>query len=280
MMEDGSINEQCPGREGTVEPISYELSRSRSGLRERMPHPFVELAWVSIIVVAISFAMQYAGFGGMLAVITLVVIAAITYHRSSQTTAEPRADTERLVASVPFARLTLRGHRNDIEKVTPPDNVAFEPIIFERVYAGTSLVRLFGLGIFLGVVLMIIIEAWLPVPRNTGAIGGLYQVLGVLFLWLISRLFPTYYRIMPGRLDIMRFAPLTNRVRKMETVNLRSAKIRVVLERATIVIRNHDNEHTIILRGLTEPFRFIDALLMGAVSTHRPAAVPDDRLMD
>lgn len=263
-----------------VEPISYTISKTRSNLRDNTLHPLLELVAATGGTAIVTLLMAYAGYTGVLAGFAIVIISVYAYQKSVKSSTVATQDQARQFQLIEGARILLSGHRSDLIRVTLPRNVLFEPVVFERVYAGASYIVVFIFGILLGNIILIATRRWLPSWVHSGAFaGGVFPTFGVLTLWGVSRVFPTYYRITPGRLDIMRFSPIANRSRILERWNLRTAKIKVAFELPTVALRDDGRETMIRLRGISEPFKFVEALLLGAVSTYTPPPLPDDQLI-
>lgn len=262
-----------------VEPISFVLSKTRSQLPDSTIHPLIEISIAVGSVAAISLIMAFAGFSGVLGALAVASLSAYVYQRAKLQSSFTATGEARQFVPVDGARIHLSGHRSDLSRVTPPCNVPFEPAVFERVYAGASFVTVFFSGILLGNIMLIAARRWLPSWLNSGFLAGIYPTFGVLVLWVVSRLFPTYYRITPGRLEIMRFSPIINRSRILERWDLQAAKLRVAFELPMVALRDGGRETKIRLRGISEPFKFVEALLMGAVSTYSAPSLPDDELV-
>ncbi|RJP33774.1 MAG: hypothetical protein C4547_11780 [Phycisphaerales bacterium] len=98
-------------------------------------------------------------------------------------------------------------------------------------------------------------------------------------------LWPTYYRVVPGRLDVMRFNMLRNEPVSIAQHPLRDAWIEIDLRRCVVIIgrRNEPGEPQteaelpiLLMRRRTE---FAHALLLAAISTHEAPPLPDDALL-
>jgi hypothetical protein len=96
---------------------------------------------------------------------------------------------------------------------------------------------------------------------------------------VVAWLWPTYFRVMPGRLDVMRFSTLRGRAISFERFDLRQARVLADLRRSVVFIDEGENraEYAIgLMRGRT---RFAHALFWAAMNTHEPPELPADRLL-
>jgi len=106
-----------------------------------------------------------------------------------------------------------------------------------------------------------------------GASGGF-----ILADWLCA----AYIRIVPGRLDVMRFSVLRGRLNAVVHVSLRGARIVVDRRRDLVFIdRAAEGEGGSIelsMRYMREKTAFAYSLFLAAMSTSNPPALPDDQL--
>jgi hypothetical protein len=176
------------------------------------------------------------------------------------------------------ARLNAFGRREELAPLAELYNIPFEPVIIERVLAERSIVWIWVLGGIVAVIIQLILGHVAQVGwTNFGP--ALYPI-GMLIVWLIQRLRPTYYRIVPGRMDVLRFSLLTNRARIAERYDLRTSRITARFDRGQIEF-DADGEQTRTLKlfGLSRPYSFVAALFQGAISTHTAPPLPDDSLL-
>ena len=106
--------------------------------------------------------------------------------------------------------------------------------------------------------------------------GGILAVCFAVWLW------PTYFRIVPGRLDVMRFNNLLNRPVAIEHYNLRTAKVLVDLRRGVIFVDEESGrtgEFPIVWMRRRTRERLAYHLLLAALSSYEAPELPDDKLL-
>lgn len=113
---------------------------------------------------------------------------------------------------------------------------------------------------------------------------------------LIGRVYARYYRIVPGRLDILDYGPLRARVRSRHSVSLRGASVVCRFDRRTLAVEalditsasdteNHGNPAeqpqrvTVDLMTVASPHALAEGVFRGAICQHTAAGLPDDELV-
>jgi len=181
------------------------------------------------------------------------------------------------------ARLVCIGDPRTWSDLTNFENEAFEPIIVRGGFGvwpatgrfATSIATLAGFFVFIALFIT-------TVKRAPSMAGGLIIVsisISVAaaqatraFLW------PIYLRLVPGRLDVMHFSAFGRKVRKLERVPLREAKILVnLIDRYAII--DADKRHELSLLLMPEYKAFAHTLFLAAISTYTPPPLPDDDLL-
>lgn len=273
--KDGGDNTLSEG----VEPISYYLTHHESRLPEKTANELWVFVLIALILALFNVLHYFLGIKGVYGAIALFSAGFLVYADVMRRREKPEPESVRPLMPCESARISITGHRDEINRLSTLVDVPFEPSIFPRVYSGAAVWVAAIVGCFVGVGMMSILDTFIPGPNLTGILSGFAQFLGIPVLWILARLFPTYYRIVPGRLDIMRFSSLTNRTKRLDHWELRTARIHIRFDKSIVEILSHGREVAIRIRGISEPYKFIDALLMGAVSTHQSAPVPDDQLI-
>ena len=167
---------------------------------------------------------------------------------------------------------------------TPPNerpdaalaDVPFEPAIF----AAFLVVNPSGKSSTLGVLAMLIFFAgeftglW---KTGLAAVGGFAAVFAGFGLGEL--MWPTYFRVVPGRIDIMRYSFLSDRPVGVTKTPLRDA--RIIYDHSNKMLHLHTDgewkDYWIML--VPRRRQFIRALFLAAASTHQPPPLPDDALL-
>jgi len=171
-------------------------------------------------------------------------------------------------------------HADDLSELELLGDVSFEPVIVSVEHLAPRLRYFYLIGIPSSTLASFAMQAVLPFHWTYFASLLILPVAGVCF-WFWPRLKPTFYRIVPGRMDIMRLKPFS---RDGDGVilrqwNLREAWIECFDGLVTIKpSQSSDEVHRINARHLSEPRQFVHALFHGAISTHRVPELPRDRL--
>jgi hypothetical protein len=263
------------------ETVSLEVRGTPSRLPDRTRNPILGFLAVFMMMMVLFLVLQFAGrtwfFVACLSAIPVFVLYAVVLKRRRQ---EAFSSIDRKNFQVKAnARLRVSGNALELNRLVDIRDVPFEPVVFERVYAATSMPIVFALGMLVGTVLMILWIVYLPIRMNGGVLGGLWQCIGLVVVWLVARMRPTYYRVVPGRLEIMRFNALTNRSQMLKQWDLRSVRLFVAFDRQLVELTDGTGSATIRLWGISEPYKFVEALLQGAISTYPAPPLPDDQLL-
>lgn len=102
-----------------------------------------------------------------------------------------------------------------------------------------------------------------------------------LSLMVVTHLLPTYIRLIPGRIDIVRFDVLRDRLLESRSIELRSARIIACVQtfRTLVLITLDDNRMELDLRLMRERDRFVYYLFLAALSTHQAPPQADEVLV-
>lgn len=183
-------------------------------------------------------------------------------------------------------RLRMVGHAEQLERVMamePPGDVAFEPVV---AYASMSLKLSRAANIVWTVVAIasaVLMEtlrsaAGLPIPRAgfltvaaSVAIGGVVAV----FIW------PSYLRVVPGRIDILRYR-LWSRRPTVEVIDVRGAAVLAHLEKRSVYLTLPSEPgmcRVIGLTGMPGAEEVVRAIFLAAISSSPTPPLPDDELV-
>jgi len=100
----------------------------------------------------------------------------------------------------------------------------------------------------------------------------------VMGLWF--RLFPTYYRVVPGRLDVLRGSPFAGTPWVRERHDLRNAQVIAHFDEDTLYVYSPGRRSLEIdWKTLSEPEEFVKTVFQAAVCTHPAPPLPDDTLL-
>lgn len=174
-------------------------------------------------------------------------------------------------------RLQCRGHPLDLAGLRELPPSSFEPIIVTRLHALSACAFTRSL---LGVTLVFMaLCAWHKTPLWV-------PVLAVALLWwlpaLVQCAYPVYYRIMPGRMDVMRSSAWSSRVKLVRSVQLGTADVVCWYDKHILKIRQNGRDaavERVDLFGLNDPHQLVNGVFRGAICGELAPPAPTDRLL-
>lgn len=262
-----------------TDAISFEITRR--GGRTFAEAPFNPLLGIGGVMLLFLFlwCVSWWGAGKEVIVVILcaVVIVAIVIEIRRRKPKHPvDSNAVQSLRRIPGARLLVRGTDQDVSAFVELTDAPFEPIIVGVYYAKRHLI----IGLLIGLCLCAgapIFFRWVPRPLNPGMFC---MIVGTVIAIALQQLFPVYYRIVPGRMDVMESSLFTSRARVVDWWPLKTARIEIDFKKRRIELRDvGDQRLTIWIPGVTEPYRLAVGLIQAAISTHEPAPLPDDRLL-
>lgn len=180
-------------------------------------------------------------------------------------------------------RLVCIGDKEELDALRDLDTEFFEPYIVmsSRLEQTGSLVcrtsrwlwveHIAAIGLFAGLRFMGYSLAW-----SMGFMLLLYLVLEFIF----QQAFGVYYRISPGRLDVLSSRLLPPDMALRKAICLRTAKIRCFYDCGFVVIyTEHGDKEIIQLSCFSNQSAFVRMLFMAAVSPHTAPLLPSERLL-
>lgn len=175
-------------------------------------------------------------------------------------------------ADVPKGRLCCVGDAADLSQYGEFADVPFEPRVFRASLA-------LGLGSDLGLALLLINGMLLASYYFQDNAVGFISVVAIVVLFPGLLLFrPKYFRLVPGKLEVLTFSFLRWSPRKHQQFDLRNARIIADLRSHIVVIDLGKCVVEYTIRFLPERKRFVHSLFLAAMSTHEPAPLPADAL--
>lgn len=176
------------------------------------------------------------------------------------------------------ARLVAVGNSKVLSRLTLIRDEPFEPIFIDVWFPDRTWKRL--LPVYLVIFAIIASGLWLISPENVVLTIQISFIGLGCSLWLMSRLRPTIYRIVPGRLDIMKGRALTSRLETKARFELRSPRIQLDPVKQAIEIKWADGRvERLTYSAVSEPMRFIEAVFKAAICTAATPPLPEDALL-
>lgn len=198
-----------------------------------------------------------------------------------------RAERDRCMASIRPS--DTPGRVRCVGKVTRIARIlAMEPIadrMFEpQVFRGTGAVKSSGpkraAQVVIGVVVALgaLWAQWHFLHHAANVHMDVIIAIGAAMI-IGGAMFPTYLRVVPGRIDVMECGWLGKRILSVKRIDLRTRRITVDLNRQIVQAGDAADAPTIAFGAVWDNWSFAHAVLMASVSTHEPAPLPDDALI-
>ncbi len=257
--------------------------------------PWVALVFVVLLVVVKWLPAQGAGaairflpYAGLILAGTLVVFAVISrrkWRRRLAGSAEGEPD--------PDARFVCVGAVADITRHGAFQDTFFEPRIFKTGELETTLAR-GGVVLQLCVLLCIPIAYYAllmvgisgpvnPLERLSPAHGLACGLGGWAGMASVPWIRPVYFRLAPGRMDVMLFSAFRKQPLSVERVPLNDCRILVDLRRHVAFIDHPEGSPRspveMSIRRMRERTLFAHTLFLAAMSTSNAPCLPHDELM-
>jgi hypothetical protein len=162
-------------------------------------------------------------------------------------------------------------------------DIPFEPRIFRVPFATGFTSGMIAVGSVFTLLLAAILH-WAAIQLGFRAGWGdfCYAEFLAAFLavaYTVEWLRPTYFRVVPGRLDVMRFGPFLRGPARRQSLDLRRADLLIDLRKSVLFVDLDDSKHDFAIAFLRDRTRFAYYLLLAAISTFEPAELPDDALL-
>lgn len=263
----------------SAETVSLVFTKHWGYVQYSTPNPLIVLALVVALVAVLESLINRFGILVGVPFVLLIVAAGIANWVYLNNKHKPdriltREETSPIALG---ARVQVVGDLRELSHFADIEDAPFEPIIVERFYAASSMAFVVIVGIFIGAVIQYAIQHFL---KSTLGLANAGQMLGFVLAWIPARLFPVYYRFVPGRLDVLRFSMFTGKAILLSRIDLRSGMVRVSFAKRKAEIETSEGQFLEIrLWTLAEPFRFVKGLVQAAINTHPAPPLPDDQLL-
>lgn len=237
----------------------------------------------------VVFAGLHRGFGGVgyelgIAVGMVLLLAVWRWLQSRPRKADIETAEKLIGPRDREARIACHGDPRHLARVVargPLEDALFEP----RVFFGMGAFRASGhqrAAQWIAGVCVFVALVWLEGGFGRGGMAnpyfvGLAAVAGGVVIGTLA--FPTYVRVVPGRLDVMQCGFLGRSFLSRRSLDLR--KQRVVIDLTTQVIVYSDGSGTppIGYAAMWDSAAFVNAVILACISTHTPPPLPDDALV-
>ncbi len=86
-------------------------------------------------------------------------------------------------------------------------------------------------------------------------------------------------RVVPGRLDVLQYAPFRSGAVRIEKYDLKRSRVFVDLKLSVVAIDSADRKLQFSTALISGGRRLAYMILLAAISTHEPGPLPDDELL-
>lgn len=210
---------------------------------------------------------------GVLVLLPVVIASRRRYRRHSS----------RLPRTLPSdGRLSCVGLPEDLAEYGEWADVPFEPALFygRLVIRNRSSSRWFYVGIFCAS----LIAGCLVTQYGLGVGFGQLVRTKLCSAFLVAEgltavFWPTYLRLVPGRLDVLGYGPFSRTPLFFDSYDLRAGKITADLRNSFVSIHNAGGGIDFGIALVRERRRFVYMLFLAAMSSYSPSPVPADELL-
>ncbi len=170
------------------------------------------------------------------------------------------------------SRLRCVGEFDVVFPNGPVQDVPFEPRVFRAIIKSSASLRI---GEIL-VSLMLVIPLVSAIARRQQWLIWMWG--GPLIVAVVRFLRPMYFRVTPGRMDVLRYSMFRRAPMRVERHDLRTAQVVVDMRSEVVYIVEGENVGEYSIRFMPERSAFARALFEGAISTHAAPATSDEVL--
>lgn len=244
-----------------------------------------------VMVSATSFSIAIS-----MSIILVAITATVVLVRRTQAGAWSGLRQIRVADNGSSARIQCTGRPEELLGIIRLRDTPFEPAIFPRTQVADLFsrihVKVYVLAVPAAYVFCFVLAKFVNVTLqyfgvsnirlDAGMFGALPMVMIGLAAYGIARLRPTYYRVVPGRLDILRYSALRAKVVFEQQIDLSLAWILVDFfngpPRLTISHRD-GGAIEIQLRDVQKPHQFAETVVWAAISTADSPQLPEGELI-
>ena len=264
----------------------------------QMPVPFVltsiALGWVvaAMIVLGVLHSMGAIGplgttslviYGACLGLPPAAVHAIFGVARRRRTRAEGKHTDQRCHAPWGDVRVRCVATPEELDELKDVQTELFEPNIARITVGwmgrlGSWLRARYSFALAFGPILLLV-----AVDSVFGHLPGIGLFAVVALFWRLGPwIRPTYYRVIPGRFDELRFWCGQDVGRTTRSVSLRNARVCIRLDKLIVEVHNEAPgaaPELIPLGGIQEYHDFCRVVASAAITNAPTPAIPDDRLL-
>jgi len=275
----------APDESTTSSPEPVQFCRE-SGRRSKYARRVQNIRfwwWTGLSFLSLLFGTRLLGFGrtaGSLVAIGVMLggllVGALRVLRLRRILGDAPEDSlrKRLACAAPAAWITRHGEFAD---------VAFEPMIYRAAFVDRMPKSVFWVALSASVGAILVIEV-------LGRLFGFWAAFDDLLVfktfggWAVGCLtadwlHPTYLRVVPGRVDVMRFSPFRTRNSVVARHDLRQAHLIIDLQNYVVFVDTERGTHELAIAFVRDSTRLAYHLLLAAMSSHPPPPLPDDALL-
>lgn len=238
---------------------------------------FAALGLVAVTLAGLLF-LKPIQFAVLVMPLGAAVVGVTFARRKSRSTDDPLlCDTAALPMYRPVAteRLVCYGHTSELAPLRTVRDEQFEPFL-ARYYGRWASRALW--------VVVIGCCVWMPIAAQLGIVvwkAFFIGVAGILIASPIPRIVPYYWRVSPGRMELLRFPIFGVRGKVLKSIDLRGAGIECRYDKLKLVVHGPDELDVLAvdLRGVRPRHEFVEHVFRAAIVKPTDARLPSDALL-
>ncbi len=280
---DGAV--ACRGAGDDPERLHFVQEKKQTLIWNRPPSMVTGLIFVSVFTATLPLVLLFSSsltgpvlvalLLGFIILVGHLSLRSIIRHDRQSSPCDlpvPRASSTDELSS---ARLIAQGGSVLLSQLGDLTNQQFEPVIV-HVRFPRNPDRTFIL-VFIS---FVVLAVGLSPPKYW--VSAIWIGMGCTLIGMViwTRILPRYYRVVPGRIDVMMASLFGRSLRVEQRIDLRTAKLRLRGQRQILEIESTDGrKDSIPFNGTSEPLAFVTAVFRGALCTSAAPPLPDDALL-
>lgn len=275
--------------EGTVEPIHFSRMSTRTGQTLAHANQLIGFGLTGLAVLIcypLHMVLNSVGVADYVSVPALLLLGAGLWAWWYLRRRRARHWREPLEQALPAApddsmRIQCVGVPAELKRFGPLEDVPFEPSIFHAALAVMPRRRTLIVAWILASGVCVV--AWASVGGRAlfSTVPGPCMIYGTyaLVMGAVAWLRPVYFRVVPGRLDVLWYSALSHKPIRVQRHDLKAPKVLVDLRRAAIFIGDGKDAPEYAYALVRGGKRLAYMVLLAALSTNEPGPLPDDELL-
>lgn len=165
-----------------------------------------------------------------------------------------------------------------VARCGPVEDIAFEPVVFYSPFSLPLRSQEWTAWIVAALAIGGGVMMWFEFTGREHFTAFAVSLGSILGGMTAAALWPTHVRVLPGRVDVLRYSLLGRGVEEVRRYDLRSSAVLVDTNQQCVFLASEGVTTEIGIGAVRNPYALAHAILLGAVSTYTPPPLPDDAL--